>query len=232
MIINEIQATASPRDLLVVDAERPLVDLANHELWQTALSGEMSRDCVARLLLLLYPVVAGPGRYLFSAKLSQISPEDGAQLFRQLYEAEQNPVADADVGWRAVGMALGVAEYKFDEVSKNLHPAAADFLAIMRQHSLRSSPSAAATVAWAIERQLPRLWGGFADSLAANYDVPEDSLAHLRYHAARSEEVEGWIEQLLQRYFDTAETYAVFEARRALWEAVWAWTALIESLDS
>jgi hypothetical protein len=230
MILNEIQATGSPRDLLAIDAERPLVDLAAHPVWQAVLSGKMSRDGVGRLLLLIYPIVAGPGRYLFSAKLSQISPEDGAQLFRQLYEAEQNPVADADAGWRAVGQAMDLAEKDFDEVAQTLTPEAADFLAIMRQHSLRSSPSAAATVAWAVERQLPRLWGNFADSLAANYDVPEDSLTHLRYYAARADEIEDWIDQLLQRYFDTAEPYVVFEARRALWEAVWAWTALTESI--
>jgi hypothetical protein len=230
MILDEIQATAPPRDLLAIDAGRPLVDLAAHPVWQAALSGEMSRDRVARLLLRIYPIVAGPGRYLFSAKLSQISPEDGAQLFRQLYEAEQNPVADADAGWRAVGKALGLADKDFDGVVQDLTPEVADFLATLRQHGLKSAPSAGAAVAWAIERQLPRLWGGFADSLAANYHVPEHSLAHLRYHAARAHEVDDWIEQLLQRYFDTAETYDVYEARRALWEAVWAWTALTESI--
>ena len=230
MIPDEIQATGSPRDLLAIDAERRLVDLAAHPVWQAALSGEMSRDRIARLLLLIYPIVAGPGRYLFSAKLSQISPEDGAQLFRQLYDAEQNPAADSDAGWRAVGHALGLSEKDFDEVAQDLTPEAADFLATLRQHSLKSAPSAAVAVAWAIERQLPRLWGDFADSLAANYNVPEDSLAHLRYHAARVDEVDDWIDQLLQRYYDTAGPYEVFEARRALWEAVWAWTALTESI--
>jgi len=230
MILNEIQATGTPRELLAVDAERPLVDLAAHPVWQAALSGKMNRDRVARLLLLIYPVVAGPGRYLFSAKLSQISPEDGAQLFRQLYEAEKEPVADADAGWRAVGRAMGLTDAQFDEACENLTPEAMDFLAIMRQHSLRSSPAAAVAVAWAIERQLPRLWGALADSLAAHHAVPEDSLAHLRYHAARAAEVENWIDQLLERYFDTAAPYEVYEARRALWEAVWAWTALTESI--
>lgn len=232
MILDEIQPTATARNLLAIDAERPLVNLAAHPVWQAALSGEMSRERLARLVLLIYPIVAGPGRYLFSAKVSQISAEDGAQLFRQLYEAEKNPQADADAGWRAVGGALGVADEKFDAISQDLSPEAADFLAIMRQHSLRSAPSAAAAVAWAVERQLPGLWGGLADSLASHYDVPEDALSHLRYHAAREKEVEGWIDHLLERYFDEAEPYDVFEARRALWEAVWAWTALTESLDS
>lgn len=232
MILNEIQPTAAARELLAVDSERPLVDLAAHPVWQAALSGEMSRERLGRLVVLIYPVVAGPGRYLFSAKVSQISAEDGAHLFRQLYEAEKNPEADADAGWRAVGQALGVTDEKFDAVSQDLSPEVADFLAIMRQHSLRSAPSAAAAVAWAIERQLPPLWGRLADSLASHYDVPEEALGHLRYHAARHEEVESWIEHLLERYFDNADPYAVFEARRALWEAVWAWTALTESLNS
>ena len=108
MTLDTIQATGSPRELLAVDAERPLVNLAAHPVWQEALLGQMSRERVARLVLMIYPIVAGPGRYLFSAKVSQITPDDGAQLFRQLYEAEQNPVADADVGWRSVGVALGL----------------------------------------------------------------------------------------------------------------------------
>lgn len=230
MIPDEIRATASPRALLAVDAERPLVDLAGHPVWQAVFSGEMGRDRVARLVLLIYPVLAGPGRYLFSAKVSQISPEDGAELFRQLYDAEQNPVADADSGWRAVGRALGVTDEDFDRAAATPTPEAADFLAALRQHGLKSAPSAAAAVAWAVERQLPRLWGRLADSLAAHYGVAEGSLTHLRYQASRADAVEAWIDRLLERYYDTADAYEVFEARRALWEAVWAWTALTESV--
>ncbi len=231
MILNEIQATATPRELLAVDGLRPLVDLVAHPAWQSVLNGEMSREKVGRLILCFYPVIAGPGRYLFSAKVSQISAEDGAELFRAIYEAEQKPEADADAGWQVVGEAFGLAEEDFDKAIKNLTPEAADYLKTAHQHSLRSSPAVAAAVAWAVERQLPRLWGALADSLEEHYDVPKTSLHHLRYHQARTKDVDTWIEHLIERYFDTATPYEVFEARRALWEITWAWTALTESIS-
>ena len=232
MILADIKPTADPRELLAIDAERPLVDLASHPVWQSALSGEMDKERLKKLILLIYPVVAGPGRYLFAAKVSQISAEDGAELFRQLYEAEQNPQANSDSGWRAVGAALGIEDDRFTAVADTPSAEAADFLATVRRHSLRSAPSSAAAVAWAIERQLPGLWQDLADSLAKNYQVSEEALIHLRYQASRRDDVDRWVEQLLRRYYDGAESYAVFEARRALWEAVWAWTALTESLDT
>lgn len=230
MILEEILPSAPARELLNGDAKGPLIALADHPVWRAALGGEMGKDRLRRLILAIYPVMAGPGRYLFSAKVSQISPADGAELFRQLHQADQEPAADADAGWRAVGHALGLGDADFDRVTADPPAAAADLLETLRGHSLRSAPAVSVAVAWAIERQLPRLWGALADSLAANYDVPEKSLAHLRYHAERAAEVEDWIEHLLQAYLDQAEPFEVFEARRAVWEVVWAWTALSESV--
>ncbi|HBU77892.1 MAG TPA: hypothetical protein DEF18_07290, partial [Muricauda sp.] len=114
MVLEEVKSTASPRELLSLDFERPLFRLKNHSIWKMALTGEMSREKVAQLILLIYPVFAGPGRYLFSAKLSQISSEDGAMMFRQLYEANKKKEADADAGWRRVGLALDLKEQDFD----------------------------------------------------------------------------------------------------------------------
>ena len=114
MVLEEVKSTASPRELLSLDLERPLFRLENHSIWKMALTGEMSREKVAQLILLIYPVFAGPGRYLFSAKLSQISSEDGAMMFRQLYEANKKKEADADAGWRRVGLALDLKEQDFD----------------------------------------------------------------------------------------------------------------------
>lgn len=230
MILDQIQLSATPRELLNSDAGGPLVTLADHPVWRSALGGEMDKDRLDRLVLSIYPVVAGPGRFLFSAKVSQISPQDGEQLFRQLYDADQDPAADADAGWRRVGHALGLTDADFDRVAAAPPEEAADLLETLRGHSLRSPSAVAVAVAWAIERQLPRLWGALADSLAEHYGVAEESLGHLRYHAGRAAEVEAWVEHLLNRYVDDAAPYEVFEARRAAWEAVWAWTALSESV--
>jgi hypothetical protein len=230
MILEEIKPSAPPRELLAADATGPLISLADHPVWQSALSGEMDKDRLGRLILSLYPVVAGPGRYLFSAKVSQISPEDGAELFRQLYQADQNDAANSDQGWRLVGGALGIAETTFDQISAHPSAEASDLLEVLRGHSLRSAPATAVAVAWALERQLPALWGQLADALHNHYGIAEESLIHLRYQATRAEAVENWIEHLLQHYFDDATPYDIFEARRAMWEALWAWTALTESV--
>ncbi len=231
MVLEEIKPTASPRDLLEIDSEQPLFRLENHPIWKMALSGEMSREQMSQLILLIYPVFAGPGRYLFSAKLSQISAEDGAMMFRQLYEANKTKEADADAGWRRVGLALDLKEKEFDTRAANPSPEAYDLLTIIRQHSLRSSPSSAAAVAWATEHQLPGLIGKLADSLSRNYSLDEGELVHLHYQKSRAEEVNQWVEHLLSRYFDTATPYEIYEARRASWEVIWGWTALIESLN-
>ncbi len=231
MMLDEILASAPARELFESDAAGPLITLADHPVWRAALAGDMDRDRLGRLILAIYPVLAGPGRYLFSAKVSRISPEDGAELFRQLHEADQDPAADADAGWRRVGRALGLAEADFDRAASQPSEAAADLADTLRGHGLRSAPAVSVAVAWAIERQLPRLWGALADSLAANYEVSEDSLGHLRYHAGRAAEVEGWIEHLLRAYVENADAYEVFEARRAVWEVVWSWTALSESVN-
>ncbi len=227
----EIRASASPGALLAIDAEIPLVRLADHSVWRAALAGELGRDRLGGLVLAFHPVVAGTGRYLFSAKVSQISRDDGEQLFRQLYQTTETPDGDADAGWRRVGHALGIENGAFDAVLDAPSAEAADLVQTLRDHSLRSSPVASVAVAWAIERQLPRLWGALADSLAGSYHVAEDDLVHLRFQAARAGEVEDWIGHLVERYVVPAGPYEMFEARRAVWEAVWGWTALTESVN-
>ncbi len=85
-------------------------------------------------------------------------------------------------------------------------------------------------VAWPIEQQLPKLLGGLADSLVSNYGLAEADVAYLRYEAGRETDVKKWVDHLIATYFAPAEAYTVFEARRAAREAVWAWTALTESI--
>ena len=226
----EIRASGTPAELLAADAHAPWVDLAAHPTWAAALAGSLPRRRLADLILAIHPAVAGAGRYVFAAKVSQIAAEDGAELFRQLYTRRKEPAADADRGWRVVGSGLGIADAAFDAALTDPSPEAEDYIEIVREHGLARSPAEAALVAWVIERQLPALWGGLADALVKHYGVPEKNVAHLRWEAARRDEVERWVAHLVDRYVLTADPYKVFEARRAGREAAWAWTALTETV--
>ena len=229
-MIADIAASASPVELLALDAEAPLMDLAGHPLWQAALGGSLPAHEMRALVLALYPALAGPGRYAFFAKVSKIGRKDGEELFRQLHLANTDSGADADKGWRKVAAALGVPESELDAALESPCAEAADFVETVREHGLRSSPAAAAAVAWVIERPLPKLLGRLADSLVSYHGLAEADVAYLRYEAGRESEVKKWVDHLIAAYFEIADAYTVFEARRAAREAVWAWTALTESI--
>ena len=70
-------------------------------MWSRRLPASCQAE-LKKLLLAFYPALAGPGRYAFAAKVSQISPQDGKELFMQLYESLKKPEADADAGWKRV----------------------------------------------------------------------------------------------------------------------------------
>jgi pyrroloquinoline quinone (PQQ) biosynthesis protein C len=226
----EIRASGTPAELLASDAQAAWVDLAAHPTWAAALSGTLPRQRLIDLILAIHPAVAGAGRYIFAAKVSQIAADDGAELFRQLYTRKKVPEADADKGWRAVGSGLGIADAAFDAALARPSPEAEDYIEIVREHGLARSPAEAAVVAWVIERQLPALWGGLAEALVRHYGVAEAKVAYLRWEAARRAEVERWVAHLVDRYVLTADPYEVFAARRAGREAAWAWTALTETV--
>ena len=222
----DIQASASPLELLALDAEKPENRLLEHPVWQAALSGELPKARLKKLLLGFYPAFAGPGRYAFAAKVSQIDAPDGKQLFLQLHEALKNPAADADKGWRRLLAALGATPRELDaEPSAE----AMDLVDVIRSHGLRSGPVEAAVIASMLERHLPRLWGRLADSLQKHYGLKATDVAHLRHEAARADEAEKWVKHIVDKYVAGAEPYKMFEARRAAREALWAWTALTES---
>lgn len=225
----QIQASAPLAELLAEDAEAPWVALDRHPIWAAALAGKLPRRTVARLVLAILPAVSGPGRYVFSAKVSQIDRADGAELFRELYTQSKEPAANADTGWRSVGRALGLGEAVMDRALADPSPEAVDYIDIVREHSLERSPAEAAMVAWVMERQLPGLWDAFADALVRHYGVPQAAVAYLRHEAARRGRVEKWIRHLVDRYVAGADDYRIFEARRAGREAAWAWTALTET---
>src|SRR5688572_26451069 len=222
----DVQASASPRELLEIDAAKPENRLLEHPTWRAVLDGSLQKARLKKLLLAFYPVVAGPGRYAFAAKVSQIEPQDGKELFLQLHEALKNPAADADAGWKKVLLALGATQRELDA-----EPCAeaADLVDVLREHGLRSGPVHAAVIAHMLEQHLPRLWGRLADALHKHYGVKAAALAHLRFEADRAAKVEKWVRHLVDRYVAGAEPYTMFEARRAAREALWAWTALTES---
>lgn len=219
----DVQASASPKALLALDSGKTENRIAEHPIWQAALDGTLPKPRLKRLLLAFYPVVAGPGRYAFAAKVSQIDPQDGKELFLQLHEALKNPAADADAGWKKVLTALGATQR---ELESDPSAEAADLVDILREHGLRSGPVHAAVIAYMLEQHLPALWGRLADSLSKHYGVKSE---YLRYEAARAPQAKKWVAHLVEKYVAAADPYTMFEARRAAREAIWAWTALTES---
>lgn len=225
----EIQASAAPLELLANDSRQPENRFMEHPVWKAALAGTLPKVRLKRLLLAFYPALAGRGRYAFAAKVSQLEPQDGKELFLRLHEALKQPEADADAGWKRVLVALGASERELADGLANPSAEAIDLIDVIRDHGLRSSPVAASVIAHMLERHLPRLWGRLADSLAKHYGVKAETTIYLRHEAARANEVEKWVKHLVERYIAPAQPYEVFEGRRAAREALWAWTVLTES---
>ena len=226
----DILASATPRELLALDAKKSENRVAEHPVWQQVLSGQLPKPRLKKLLLALYPVVAGPGRYAFAAKISQIDAEDGKQLFLQIHETLKKPAADADQGWKKVLAGIGATEREMKDAMRAPSAESVDLVDVIREHGLRSGPVEAAVIAFMLEQHLPRLWGKLADSLQKNYGAKAEAVAHLRHEAGRAPEIEKWTRHLVDKYVEGAEPYKMFEARRAAREALWAWTVLVESV--
>jgi len=226
----DIQASASPAELLLLDSKKPENRVLEHPVWQAALEGRLPKTRLKKLLLAFYPALAGPARYAFAAKVSQIDPQDGKELFLQLHEALNRPGADADEGWNRVLTAMGASERELREARAKPSAEAADLADVIREHGLRSGPVESSVIAYLLEQHLPRFWGRLADSLQRHYGVKADALGHLRFEAERAAKMEKWVRHLVEKYVANADPYKVFEARRAAREALWAWTALTESV--
>jgi pyrroloquinoline quinone (PQQ) biosynthesis protein C len=223
----EVQASAAPAELLSLDSRKAENRILEHPVWKAALDGELPKAQLKKLLLAFYPVVAGPGRYAFAAKISQIDAIDGKELFLQVHESLKNPAADADAGWKKLLLALGATQ---KELSGEPSAEAADLVDVLREHGLRSGPVHASVIAYMLEQHLPRLWGALADSLQKNYGVKAAALGHLRFEAGRAAKVDKWVTHLVAKYVENADPYTMFEARRAAREAIWAWTVLSETI--
>ena len=220
----DVQASATPMELLELDAAKPENRILEHPTWKAALDGSLPKARLKKLLLAFYPAFAGPGRYAFAAKISQIDAEDGKQLFLQIHETLKNPGADADVGWKKLLTALGATQR---ELAAEPSAEAADLVDVLREHGLRSGPVHAAVIAYMLEQHLPTLWGRLADSLSKNYGVKSE---YLRYEAGRAASTKKWVAHLVAKYVAKSDPYTMFEARRAAREAIWAWTALTETV--
>ena len=224
-----IVASASTAELLAEDEHAPHMAIAAHPIWQAVFAGTLARAQLADLLARLYPVIAGPGRYAFMAKIGVIDRHDGTRLFQRLHRLTRDADLDADVGWRRAAEATGARPADLTRLLDAPSAEAADLIETVRRHGGQSSPAEAAAVAWVLERRLPALMADLADALLAHYGVDEPAVGYLRAEAAGAEEAEAWVDHLMQKYFLNAEPYVVFEARRAMREAGWAWTALTEA---
>lgn len=227
---SAIQASGAPLELLAQDANQPQNRIAEHPTWNAVFAGTLPRARLKRLLLAFYPALAGPGRYAFAAKVSQIGAADGKELFLQLYDSLKKPEANADEGWAKVLAALGANEREIRDALAHPSAEAEDLVNVIRSHGLRSSAAEASVVAYMLERHLPKFLGKLAESLEKRYGISKSATAYLRYEASRAERVAKWVQHLVDTYVAPAGPYKVFEARRAGREAVWAWTVLTESV--
>ena len=227
--VERIVESGEAAALLAEDENAPHLRLAEHPVWRDALAGALPVSDLQALLTRLTPVVAGRGRYAFIAKIAVIDRDDGTRLFDRLYRATHEADSDADKGWRLMTEALGMSPSALTEALENPSAEAEDLIDMVRLHGEQSSAAEAAGVAWVLERQMPGLMGALADSLAGHYGVAEDALVFLRGEAARAAETQEWVRHLIDKYFLTAEPYTVFEARRAMREIGWAWTARAEA---
>ena len=142
----DIQASGAPLELLANDARQPENRFMEHPVWKAALAGELPKPKLKKLLLAFYPALAGPGRFAFAAKVSQISPQDGKELFLQLHESLKKPEADADTGWRKVLLALGATERELNEALAQPSAEAADLVDVIRDHGLKSTAAEASVL--------------------------------------------------------------------------------------
>jgi pyrroloquinoline quinone (PQQ) biosynthesis protein C len=217
------RASASPTELLALDAGDPLVRLDRHPLWEAVLEGALPAERLRELALSFYPSVAGTARYLFSSKVSTLGLEDGKAVFRELYAALTVPDADADRGWRELALAVGASSAQLDAILASPPPEVSDYVALARGFGHRSAHEAVGA-AWGVERQLPRLWGRVADALTRRYRVAGPAVRYLRYQGTVAGEVERAIAALADRYLD--DPWKTYEARRAARECVWTWKSI------
>jgi pyrroloquinoline quinone (PQQ) biosynthesis protein C len=222
-------ASGPASELLGLDDSEPWADPAAHPVWTAVTSGQASPGTVRGLVLALYPVFTGRARYMLAGKVTRLAPDDGKEIFADLYRALTVADADADAGWARAAAALGLTDAQLAAAAASPPAEAADLVAVAREHGLRSAHEGVG-VAWVLDRRLPLLLGQLADALARHYGVPPGALAHFRYRGAEADAAAARLTMLTGRYLQ--DPWQVYEARRAAREVLWDLTALLEAVRS
>lgn len=223
-----ILSSNSPRELLSYDMADPFMRIGEHPLWKAIFSGRVSVPVLREMVRTLYPALTGTARYLFSSKVSRVSLEHGKAIFKDLYESLTVSEANADTGWYRVGTAVGLTDRELADALAKPKPEAEDFVAITRELGHRTAHEGVGA-AWAVERQLPELWGALADALQQHYELKREDVSHLRYEAGRVSDLTARIDEFVDRYL--VEAMSLFEARRAAREVMWSWRALCDTVE-
>jgi|GEM_PF-3806214 len=220
---------SAPRaELLQRDDGEAWADPLRAPSWRALVEGRTPTSRVRRLVSALLPVAAGPGRFMFASRVSQIGPDDAMDVFNVMHRSLTVEAADADLGWRTVAIAIGLSDAEVDAALREPTAEADDLVTVVRAFGYRSAHEGAA-VAWALERRWPQLCGELAGALSAHHKVDEPALAHLRDQSEQAGSVADRCDRLVARYLQ--EPWEVFEGRRAAREVLWGLTALLESVD-
>lgn len=221
-------ASAPRPELLALDDAEEWADPLGGPTWRRVVQGRSGASGVQALVLALLPVAAGPGRFVFASRVSVVDLEDGRDVFDVMHRSLTVKAADADAGWRAVASAVGLTDAEVDAALAAPCAEAEDLVAVVRDFGYRSAHEGAG-VAWALERRWPRLCGELAGALAVHHGVDEVALVQLRDQEGQAAAVAERCDRLVARYL--REPWEVFEGRRAAREALWALTALLESVE-
>jgi len=220
-------ASAPPAELLALDDKAEWADPLRAPSWRSLVDGKAGREGAQALVSALLPVGAGPGRFMSASRVSNVQLDDGREVFDVMHRSLSVDAADADCGWRAVALAIGLTDGQVDAALREPCAEAEDLVGVVRDFGYRSAHQGAAA-AWAFERRWPRVCGELAHALAAHHGVGERALAHLHDQEAQAGTVAERCHRLVTRYL--REPWQVFEGRRAAREVVWGLTALLESV--
>lgn len=219
--------SAPPAELLSLDGGEPWGDLGRHPVWSAVASGAAPRETVRVLVATLYALFTGRARYALASIVSWIDLRDGKEVFADLHRSLTLADADADVGWQALAMAVGLGEEDLDAIRADPPATVEDLVTIAREHGHRSAHEGVG-VAWVWERKLPDLLSQLADALATQYGIPENALAHLRHRGSEAGPVRFRVEALAAKYLTTP--WEAYEARRAGREVLWDLWALLDGV--
>lgn len=216
-----MHATGTVEELLASDDGEQFADSLKAKSFQALCDGSASKKEMKALVSALLPVIAGPGRHMFAAKVSLLQHEDGVAIFESMHRTLGNEDIDADFGTAKLAKELDLGK-----VTPTAE--AQDLVATVRHYGYRSAHEGVG-VAWALERRWPVLADQLAKALVDHYGVSKGAVRFLTDLADQRLATESRIRSLVERYL--VDPYDVYEARRAAREATWCLTALLESVE-